>query len=271
MSVNGWDSEHASRHPDFAAQAWTQAPYLFEHIPTALGIEDISFARVAEIVAAMPPQDIIYRSAAGGVNSQMTRLPLPDWSAVPLHARLAAETTSLMLQNVERYDREFRTAVDRLIEWAARTLSVSTQQFKYCTASIFLSSPGAISSYHTDREQNFLVHLRGQKIVHVFPRRLSVPQELLVAMFRKRKGIHFEYDPMLESAASLYPLRPGNILYVPRNCPHWVDNSDQVAMSLSINFFRPADFLLEQFYHLNDKLRARFTRVCRPRITRAGG
>ena len=271
MSVNGGESEHASRHPDFAASAWTRAPYLFQHIPTALGIEDVSFERVADIVAAMPPQDIIYRGAGGGVNSQMTRLSLPDWSAVPLHARLAAETTSLMLQNVERYDAEFRTAVDRLIEWAARTLSVSPRQFKYCTASIFLSSPGAISSYHTDREQNFLVHLHGQKTVHVFPRRLSVQQELLVAMFRRRKGIYFEYDPTLELAASLYTLRPGNILYVPRNWPHWVDNSDQVAMSLSINFFRPADFLLEQFYQLNDKLRARFTRVFRPRITRAGG
>ena len=73
----------------------------------------------------------------------------------------------------------------------------------------------------------------------------------------------FEYEPALESTATEFVLQPGNTLYVPRNWPHWVDNGDQVSMSLSINLFRLAEFALERFYTMNDWLRDRVARASR--------
>lgn len=248
---------------DFAAPAWTRKPAVFVPHPAPLAVAGCGFERVEQLLQAMPPEDIIYRDAAGGTAAGMRRLGLPDWSTTPLRRRLETETNSLMLQNVQRYDRDFAVAVAQLFDWLAAELGVTASSFRNPTASIFLSSPHAISSYHTDREQNFLVHLHGVKTVHVFPRRLGLAQEILVAMFRARKGIHFEYDSMLESTATEFVLQPGNTLYVPRNFPHWVDNGAEVSMSLSINFFRPMEFALERFYTMNDWLRDRCIRASR--------
>ncbi len=252
---------------DFASVSWTHEPYLFDRHLAPLAVDACSFERVERMLQSMPSQDIIYRAAAGGTAAPMRRLALPDWSTTPLHQRLATETTSLMLQNVQRYDAAIADAVTQLLDWLAAELGVATTSFRCCTASIFLSSPHAISSYHTDREQNFLAHLHGVKTIHVFPCRLGAAQEILVAMFRARKGIHFEYAPALETTAAEFVLQPGNTLYVPRNWPHWVDNGAQVSMSLSINFFRPAEYALERFYTMNDWFRAcvaRASRALRP-------
>ena len=248
---------------DFASANWTYKPCLFDRHPAPLALDACSFERVERMMQSMPSQDIIYRHAADGIAAPMRRLALPEWSTTPLHQRLATETTSLMLQNVQRYDSALGDAVTQLIDWLAAELEVERRSFRQCTASIFLSSPHAISSYHTDREQNFLAHLHGVKTIHVFPCRLGAAQEVLVAMFRARKGIHFEYEPALESTATEFVLQPGNTLYVPRNWPHWVDNGAQVSMSLSINFFRPAEYALERFYTMNDWFRACVARVSR--------
>lgn len=242
---------------EFAERGWTQAPFLFARHPAPLTMAVFDFERIKGLIPSMKPADIIYRDASGGINAQMKRLPLPDWSARPLYDKLAAETTSLMLQNVHVYDPGCRDTLEQLMDWVAANLRMSRRDLRHPTASIFLSSPRAISSYHTDREQNFLAHLHGKKTIHVFPLRITVPQELLIASFRKRKGIHFEYDAAMESSAQIFDLQPGNTLYVPRNRPHWVRNGDEVSMSISINFFRPADQALERFYDANDKIRAK--------------
>ena len=36
-------------------------------------------------------------------------------------------------------------------------------------AFIFVSSPGAVTPFHIDPEWNFLLQVRGRKIIHVFP------------------------------------------------------------------------------------------------------
>ncbi len=248
---------------EFPQRAWTRTPLLFARHPAPLAMPVFDFERIKGLIPSMKPADIIYRDASAGVGVQMKRLPVAQWAAQPLHDKLASETTSLMLQNVHIYDPGCRDTLERLMDWVAESLGVPRRDLRHPTASIFLSSPRAISSYHTDREQNFLAQLHGEKTVHVFPRRITVPQELLIALFRKRKGIHFEYDSSMEDSARLFHLRPGNTLYLPRNRPHWVRNGDQVSMSISINFFRPPDHALERFYELNDKFRARLGKLAK--------
>lgn len=256
-------AEQSGLPASFSSECWARRPHFFVQHPAPLAAQACSFEHVDAMMYSMPAQDIIYRGASGGVAASMPRLSLPDWRSLPLEQRLAGETTSLMLQNVQLYDSGFRSAVAQLIDWLARELDVRASDFRYATTSIFLSSPRAISSYHTDREQNFLYHLHGTKTMHVFPRRIDVAQEILQATFRARKGIHFEYDPKMEENCRQFELHPGNTLYVPRNWPHWVENGAQVAMSLSINLFRPGDFLLERIYLINDALRARLAGVGR--------
>jgi hypothetical protein len=45
-----------------------------------------------------------------------------------------------------------------------------------------------------------------------------------------------QYKPHLQSRATSYLLQPGTGVHLPVNAPHWVENADNVSISLSVNF-----------------------------------
>ena len=64
------------------------------------------------------------------------------------------------------------------------------------------------------------------------------------------------YKPQFQNRAVSYKLAPGRGVHIPVNCPHWIENDDNVSISLSVNFqfkdsFRAnpyrANFLLRKF------------------------
>jgi hypothetical protein len=44
------------------------------------------------------------------------------------------------------------------------------------------------------------------------------------------------YKPHLQERAITYKMVPGNGVHIPVNCPHWLQNDDNVSVSLSVNF-----------------------------------
>ncbi len=235
---------------------WGQRPLYFN--PSFLELDESAYQlnTIQALIPEMPVEDIIYRNASAGINKAMKRLPL-DKSLLSqnLSDLLAGEVSSLMLQDVNQYDKLYQQILDQCVDFLAQALEIKTTDFYRPSASFFLSSPSAISSYHTDREQNFLVHLLGEKTLSVFRKKENLLDECLVAFFRKRKGIHFEYENSLQSSAQTFEMSPGTTLYLPRLWPHWVQNGNQVSVSLSLNLFLKNDYIMEKLYLGNDKLR----------------
>lgn len=239
-------------------QAWKQSPYFFEAPVVEFDMSLFTFERVQALMPEMKPCDVIYRDASGGVNAAMRRLPDVNFSEGSLKSRLDSETSSLMLQDVQKYEPAYAETLDMLIDWVASQIGIARSKIYRPSASFFLSSPNAVSSYHTDREENFLCQMHGVKTVHVFPKHYSLIQELAAATFRKRKGMHFEYQPEFEENAQVYTLQPSNCLYMPRIWPHWVQNGEYSSLSLSLNFFLAGDLAIEKYYLANNKLRRLF-------------
>jgi hypothetical protein len=44
------------------------------------------------------------------------------------------------------------------------------------------------------------------------------------------------YKPHLQDRAIAYKMAPGVGVHIPVNCPHWLQNDDNVSVSLSVNF-----------------------------------
>ena len=76
-----------------------------------------------------------------------------------------------------------------------------------------------------------------------------------MALLRPRKGIHDQYRMEFEHSASLFEIRPPQMLYILRIWPHWVENGAQASISLSMNFFSQQRFAIEQVYKINDWMR----------------
>jgi hypothetical protein len=120
---------------------------------------------------------------------------------------------------------------------------------------LFITSPRRISTYHIDRECNFLLQIQGDKDAHVFDRndRQVLPEEEIEKFWSVDHNAA-KYKPELEGRARVYRLAPGKVIHIPVNCPHWLQNGDNISVSMSVNFqFR--DWYRANVYRANYALR----------------
>ena len=110
---------------------------------------------------------------------------------------------------------------------------------KLKNAIIFINSPNRISSYHIDRECNWLLQIAGRKTVHIFDKndRTVIPDEE-VERFWVADNNSAIYKPQYEDRATLVELSPGDGVHIPVGSPHWVKNGNEVSISLSIRGIR---------------------------------
>jgi hypothetical protein len=102
---------------------------------------------------------------------------------------------------------------------------------------IFITSPKRITTYHIDRECNWILQIHGTKTLHVFDQNdREVLPETEIERFWAVDNNAPKYKAELQNRAISYKLAPGMGVHVPVNAPHWVENDDNVSVTLSVNF-----------------------------------
>src|SRR5690242_20432437 len=119
---------------------------------------------------------------------------------------------------------------------------------------LFLSAPDAVTPVHFDPEHNFLLQIRGTKVLHVgrFPDRASELREL----DRYHAGGHRNLV-QVPPHASEFRMAPGDGAYLYPFAPHWVRNGPAASVSLSITFRTGRSERAERVHALNSRLRKR--------------
>lgn len=104
-------------------------------------------------------------------------------------------------------------------------------------ALIFITSPKRTTTYHIDRECNFLMQISGSKSIYVFDRddRAVLPEQEIERFWTVDNNAPV-YKPELQERSTEYRLIPGNGIHLPINDPHWLQNDDNISVSLSVNF-----------------------------------
>ena len=104
-------------------------------------------------------------------------------------------------------------------------------------ALIFITSPNRTTTYHIDRECNFLLQIHGEKTIYMFDQQDKevVPEPELEKFWAVDKNAG-TYKPELQDRATPMRLVPGNGIHIPINDPHWLQNDNNVSVSLSVNF-----------------------------------
>lgn len=135
-------------------------------------------------------------------------------------------------------DPEYRVFLDRgLAELKAHMGPEINSQIMVEDIIIFVTSPKRVTTYHIDRECNFLFQIRGTKTLHVFDREdREILSEEEIERFWAADFNAAVYKPNLQQRAVSYKLAPGTGVHIPVNCPHWLENDDNVSVSLSVNF-----------------------------------
>jgi hypothetical protein len=125
-------------------------------------------------------------------------------------------------------------------------------------ADIFVSSPGATTPFHLDEEHNFLLQIRGSKklsIANGFDPAILESERL--RSYFQGNGELAPYSEHLEQHSVHVDLAAGEGVHIPPCHPHWVQNGQQVSISLGILWLSDVTARRRALYRMNDWL-ARF-------------
>lgn len=210
-----------------------------------------------QLARTLPEHRVEYNAGDLSVDMDPTRTPRNGLSAEETIARIAECRSWLVLKNVE-LDREYHDLLYRCLQEVEGLGHADARQIDHREGFVFVSSPGAVTPYHIDPEWNFLLQVRGQKLIHVFP---SDDREILSeeALERFYSGAHrnLHFEDAWQAKAEPFELNPGDGVHVPVTAPHWVKNGPEVSISFSITFQTRVSERRGIQYRVNHGLRAR--------------
>lgn len=157
----------------------------------------------------------------------------------------------MVLKNIE-LDPEYKRLLDESLDEVAPYVQDRDGGMVERDGFIFLSAPGSMTPSHTDPEHNFLLQVRGTKQMNVgrFPDERTEQLALEQALGGGHRNV--EWEP---AAPVAFDLQPGDGVYVHPHAPHWVQNGDEVSVSLSITFGTPASQETRRVHAINARLR----------------
>jgi hypothetical protein len=192
---------------------------------------------LAERTLRLQPQDLHYDAGDVRVDQRWDEIQKSDFSPQEALRRLESCGAWFVFKSAQR-DPKYAVFLDRgLAELKAHIGPEIESQIMVEDIIIFVTSPRRITTYHIDRECNFLLQIKGTKTLYVFDREdREILSEEEIERFWAKDFNAAIYKPALQHRAKSYKLLPGNGVHIPVNCPHWLENDDNISVSLSVNF-----------------------------------
>lgn len=193
---------------------------------------------LARDTAQSRPEDLYYDAGVTDLNERWgTRKSVCPFPVDETIHRLESAGAFIILKRADT-DPAYRQLLERcmedLLEVSGRELEKKMRRQEVI---IFITSPRRISTYHIDSETNFLLQVRGEKDISIFSKydREVLPEEEIERFWIVDRNAAV-YKPHLQHHADVIRLVPGNGVHIPVNCPHWVQNDDNISVSVSINY-----------------------------------
>ena len=234
-----------------AAEAYDRRPFALGHEAHADPL--LTLEALVALAGTHPADAVEHNIGAVPVALPGGVAPRVELEPARVLAEIAQNGSWLVLKNVERDDR-YRALLDRLLEEAAVALPGDEGTGLHREAFVFVSAPGAVTPAHVDPEQNLLLQVRGTKHMHVG--RFADEDVRALELERFYAGAHRNLSarPVDEET---FDLAPGDGVYVPPNAPHWVQNGDDVSISLSVTWRTRRTGRTGAVLAMNHRLRAR--------------
>jgi hypothetical protein len=219
---------------------------------------------LAERTAKSRPDDLYFDMGEVRPGQRWDQIPEARFSAVEAMRQLESSDAWFIFRHTQRdpgYKELFDLGLREIKEIAGDGVDSQIRQEDII---IFVTSPKRVTPYHIDRECNFLLQISGTKTLHVFDRddRDILPEEEIERFWAIDNNAPV-FRPEYQDRATSYRMRPGNGVHIPVNSPHWVQNDDNISVSLSVNF-QFLDSMRANLYRTNYYLRKFGVKPSRP-------
>ena len=208
------------------------------------------------LASRLPGSSVEYNPGDLGISHDPAVTPTNGLSVEDTVARIETCESWVALKNVEQDPAYGELLADCLDELAGHAHLADTGMQQH-EAFIFISSPGAMTPFHIDPENNFLLQMRGTKTMRLFDRedRSVVRDEHFEGLLT---GGHRNLDLDDEHAdrGESHHLEPGDVLHVPTLAPHYVENGPSASVSFSVTFQTDESLRRQGLHRFNKVLRS---------------
>ncbi len=223
--------------PDQFRECFNKRHFVLSHNLAAEPLFDLPrLIELARATATDRPSDLYYDTGVTQINQRWGSSPaqLPVDETI----RRIQEAGAFIILKRAEHDPAYADLLDRcisdILEVSGRELR---RKMRRREVIIFITSPRRITTYHIDSETNFLLQVHGEKDISIFDKydREVLPEEEIERFWTVDINAAV-YKPELQHHADVVRLVPGNGVHIPVNAPHWVQNGDNISVSVSINY-----------------------------------
>ena len=232
------------------ADYFDHSPFQFRHclhLHPALQLESLLDAaqRIAQDPAKAGKSH--FESGAPDRNSWFGARP-QGATLVDALASIRSGSNWVILKRIHE-DPAYRAVLHDILPQLSHVAGVDMAQEYYDpTMTIFVTSPGRITPYHMDGETNFLAQIHGTKLVYIYNGNdAAILSPAQLERYWTGALPKIDFPETLPHGHWQYTLAPGNGVFNPAIFPHWLQNGDDVSVSVSINFKRRANAVIGAF------------------------
>jgi hypothetical protein len=219
------------------ADAFDRKPFLVTHRLCEHPLFDLD--RLLRLAQALPEKHIEYNAGTLPVNQDQQLTPRNGLSVDETIRRIRECKSWMVLKWVE-HDPAYRALLEQCLSEVRPHSEPICPGMRQPHGFIFITSPGSVTPYHIDPEHNFLLQVRGSKIIRQFDGRdptILSHQELERFYGSKQRNMTLKEEN--RERCWTFDLQPGLGLHFPVTFPHWVQNGNDVSVSFSITFRTP--------------------------------
>ncbi len=235
------------------ARNFNSKPFHFQH-----GLKDhplFDLSNLTGLAKRLSESGAYWSNGAAKISDGWEVNSAPRLTLIETIANIGDDNSLVILKNVGQdpvYGPPLQTLFDKIAEFAGPQIR---QDIVRCHASILISSPNRLTSYHMDADCNFLMQAVGNKTLWVYDHndRALVPHEAREAFYGG--NLNSISYPQGKAAGTAYELQAGEGVHMPLFAPHWARNHDNISVAVAIMFdLRP---VIEQgrIYRVNRVLR----------------
>ena len=183
------------------------------------------------------PKKVYWNAGKKGIGQRWDDRPGRDFSIEEAFRRIRECDAWIIIFGADR-DPEIHAMLEQgLHEMEEMTGIRLSRDAKSSQSIIFITSPRRVTEYHIDRECSLLLQIHGQKTIHIFDQNdREVLSEEELERFWTADTNAAVYKPHLQDRATSFLLEPGKAVHIPINAPHWLENGDDISVSVNQNF-----------------------------------
>jgi len=217
----------------------------------------LTLPRIAQLASELPRDLIEYNSGKVAISQDPDAIPSVDLDPVEVVRSIETSGAWMVLKRVEKSPEYRRLLEDTLLSVArARGFnSLLDADFEQVEGFLFVSSPNSTTPFHLDSEDNFFVHIHGEKFFTIFDNsdRAIVSDEEIERSMTKHRNL--KYDERFAARGTEFHLFAGDGCYVPYQWPHWVRTADTHSISMAITWKTRQVRRLNDLHFFNSMLR----------------